>query len=92
MKHTVTCDYAATGEGRTIIIYYCFAENAQEALNQFRTRVHGGDWYVQGAEVVQGFDFDCDIAQRLVTPPARLQLEDTGCNLEYLTSLHYNYS
>ena len=92
MKYTVTSDYAATGEGHTMIIFYCLAADSESALNQFRTRVHGGDWYSQGAKVVQGFDFDCGIAQLLVTPAARAQLEDTGCNLNYLASIHYNYS
>ena len=92
MRYTVTSDYAATGEGHTIMILYCFAQDSEQALNLFRTQIPNGDWYVLGAQIVEGFEFESNIARALVTPLARQQLEDTGCNLNYSAVLHYNYS
>ena len=92
-KYTVTCDYAATGEGRTIIIFYTLlAFSPEDALNQFKREVINGDWWVKGAEVKIGFDFENYIAQLLVSSSVRLQLEDENCNRHFTAQLHYNYS
>lgn len=91
-KFTITVDYGATGEGRTLIIYYVIAMDRKSALGWFIKDVAGGDWYAQGADIKEGFDFDNHIAEMLITPVVRNQLSDDMCNRSYLAQLHYNYS
>ena len=92
-KYTVTCDYAATGEGCTMIIFYTLlAFSPEDALLQFKREVTNGDWFSRGAEVKIGFDFDNYIAQQLVSLAVRRQLEDENCNRHFVAQLHYNYS
>ena len=90
-KYTVTCDYMATGEGHTMTILYIFASSPEDALLQFKREVTNGDWFSLGAEVKIGFDFDNYIAQQLVSPAVRRQLEDENCNRHFVAQLHYNY-
>lgn len=90
--YTVTCDYFATGEGRTISIWMGFADGEKEARTMFKTSVYGGDYYVLGAEVIKGFAFDDRIAKILVTDGVRSQLSDENCNRFFSAQLHFNYS
>ena len=92
MKYTVTSDYYATGEGRTITICYVFAASIEAALKEFERLVYGGDWFVKGADAIEGWQFDSEIAQMLVTPSVKAQLEDTKCYQNYVATIHYNYS
>lgn len=91
-KFTITVDYGATGEGRTLIIYYVMAQDREEALLRFKQVINGGDWYAIGAEVKEGFDLDGEIARSLVPSAVRNVLGDDQCHRSYLAELHYNYS
>jgi|APFre7841882654_1041346.scaffolds.fasta_scaffold680560_1 proline racemase len=91
-KYTITSDYYATGEGRTLSIVYCFAQDEAAALEQFKKTVYGGDWYVLGATVIEGFDFDNEVARYLITAAVKAQLLDERCNLAFSSQLHFNYS
>lgn len=91
-KFTITADYFATGEGRTMTIMYLFAEDSIKALEEFKKQIHNGEWWVLGADVVEGFDFDNEMAKFMITAGVRSQLEDDHCNLNYFSQLHFNYS
>ena len=90
-SYTVVCDYGATGEGRTLMILYVMAISKQLALDEFVRTFVGGSYYAQGADVIEGFDFDCDVARVLVTPQVQNQLS-ANCMKSFSASLHYNYS
>jgi hypothetical protein len=92
MKYTVTVDHSATGEGRTIIILYVLAESPENAIEKFKTLVYGGDYFYQGAIVVEGFDFDSELAQLFLTETIKEQLTDDSCNRYYQSMIHFNYS
>ena len=90
--YTVTSDYFATGEGRTLSLWMGRAFSAQEALGWFRDSLHGGDYFVQGAIVSQGFIWDDPVVADLTNRLIRQQLEDPGCNRSFSAQLHFNYS
>ena len=90
-KYTVIADYVASGEGRTMNIMYTFAESKGDALEKFSQQLNNGDWWVLGAEVLDGFDFDNDVAKFMISSGVRSQLEDLRCNLNYSAQLHFNY-
>ena len=92
MKYTVTVDYTASGEGRTIIILYVLAETSDDAIEKFKTLVYGGDYFSHGAIVVEGFDFENEIAQYFLTDAIKEQLTDDNCNRYYQSMMHFNYS
>jgi hypothetical protein len=51
-----------------------------------------GDFWAQGAEVLEGFAFDHEVAQLLMTPQVRKWMEDPNCYREWSSLLHLNYS
>jgi len=88
--YTVHCEYGATGEGITHMIWMGFCEDDAEAIKQF-TR-HFDPYYAQGAEVVSGFCFENASAQLLVSDVSKQFLTDPECYKSYHAQLHVNYS
>lgn len=91
-KYTVICDYFATGEGRAMSIWMGFADSKKDALKQFKRAIENGDWYAQGADVIEGFDFDNHVAKLLLSPGAASQMQDENCYRNLSAKLHFNYS
>lgn len=89
-KYTVTCDYSATGEGRTIFLLYCSASSPENAIEQFKKEFRGGDYVAIGAEFIEGYDFVNYIAQSLVTAYVQVQLQENYMS-SFAATLHYNY-
>lgn len=88
--YTVHCEYSATGEGITHMIWMGFAEDASKALKGFEKQF--GSWYAQGAEVVQGFCFENRPARILISDATKSLLTDPDCYKSYHASVHVNYS
>ena len=89
MRYTVTCDYCATGEGRTLMLLYVLAQDEQSAMKVFAEAF--GDWFALGAEVNEGFDFDHHVAHVLLTESVKKILE-TDMMVQYHCFVHYNAS
>lgn len=89
-SYTVHCEYGATGEGITHMIWMGFCKHEQDALLQF-TKCFG-EWYAQGAEVTPGFCFENRSARLLVSDATRNLLTDPECYKNYHAQLHVNYS
>ncbi len=90
--YTVVAQYAATGEGQTWCIWMGIADNPVQALETFSSSLQHGDFWAQGAEVLEGFAFDHEVAQLLMTPQVRKWMEDPNCYREWSSLLHLNYS
>lgn len=90
--YTVVCDYFATGEGHTISVWMGYADNEKNARKQFAGAVSNGRYYVQGADVIQGFDFDNPLVQLFMTMDLKSQLMDETCYRSFSGQLHFNYS
>jgi hypothetical protein len=88
--YTVYCEYGATGEGITHMIWYGFCENESEAMKQFT--LHFDPYYAQGAQVVKGFCFENRSARLLVSDAARKLLTDPECYKSFHAQIHVNYS
>ena len=91
-KYTITSNYSATGEGHTITICYIMADSPESALKEFERLVHGGDWFVKGAQISEDWDFLGEEARILVTPAVQKQLEDEKCYQTFTATMYYNYS
>lgn len=91
-KYTITCNYGQIGEGRTIAISYVVAESAPAALQVFAQSLTGGEWLVQAANIVEGWDFLCEEARLLVTPAVQHQLQDENCYQTFTATMYYIYS
>jgi hypothetical protein len=87
---TVHCEYGATGEGITHMIWLGFCEDESDAIKQFAA--HFDAWYVQGACVVKGFCFANASARMLVSEVTKQFLVDPQCYKSYHAQLHVNYS
>jgi hypothetical protein len=93
VKYTITSDYVASGEGRTLMILMCIEPTKEAALEEFKKRFDGDQsvFWTIGADVTEDFNFDNPIAKILITDAAKSQLEIPGLN-HYFASLHFNYS
>lgn len=97
--YTVTCDYLATGEGRTVMVLitraYGSDDGATNALNRFKEIF--GDWYAQGAEVEEGLQLNKSWIGQIISKNTRMDLmrwesgDDPPGGLEYFSSLHVNF-
>ena len=90
--YTVVAQYAATGEGQTWTIWMGIADNSVQALETFASLLQHGDFWAQGAEVLEGFAFDHEVAHLLMTPQVRNRMEDPNGYREWSSMLHLNYS
>ena len=90
--YTVVAQYIATGEGQTWCIWMGIADTPDQALKTFASSLQQGDFWAQGAEVIEGFAFDHEVAQLLMTPQVRNRMEDPNCYREWSSLLHLNYS
>lgn len=88
--YTVHCEYGATGEGITHMIWYGACENESEAMKQFT--LHFDPYYAQGAQVVKGFCFENRSARILLSDKAKQLLTDPECYKSYHAHVHVNYS
>jgi hypothetical protein len=98
--YTVTCDHAATGEGRTQMILITRAygpkDGATNALNRFKEIF--GDYYAMGAEVKEGLMLNKSYIRELISTDTWRTLVKWTTNdvapgaLEYFSSLHVNFS
>jgi hypothetical protein len=89
-KYTITCDYSATGEGRTIFVLYCAASSLENAIEQFKQEFRGGDYFAAGIKLTEGYDFENYIAQTLVTEYVQEKLQENYMS-SFAATLHYNY-
>jgi hypothetical protein len=96
--YTVTCDYFATGEGRTIMLlitrgYGPSDDSKENALNTFKSIF--GDYYAIGADIMEGIQFDVPGAKLLLSDAIKTSLldweKDAG-GLEYHAKIHVNFS
>jgi hypothetical protein len=96
--YTVTCDYFATGEGRTIMLlitrgYGPSDDGKENALANFKEVF--GDYYAIGADVMEGIQFDVPGAKLLLSDDIKTSLldwvNDAG-GLEYHAKIHVNFS
>ncbi len=90
--YTVVAQYAATGEGQTWCIWMGIADNPVQALETFASSLQHGDFWAQGAEVIEGFAFDHPVAQMLMPPQVREMMETPNGYREWSSLLHLNYS
>ncbi len=88
--YTVHCEYGATCEGSTYMIWYGFCEDESQALQQF-TR-HFDVYFARGAQVVRGFCFENASARMLVSEATKQFLTDPHCYKSFHAHLHVNYS
>ncbi len=100
--YTVTCDYAATGEGRTLMLLVTHAhghglqDGAVNALERFSSIF--GSYYAQGAEVEEGLQLNKSWITWVVSGETRKNLmswqdgDSAPGGLEYFSSLHVNFS
>jgi hypothetical protein len=99
--YTVTCDYAATGEGRTLMLLitrvYGSQDGATNALERFKEIF--GDYYAQGAKVEEGLQLNKSWIPLLMSAAARKKLMEWQLldrtefsNFEYFSNLHVNFS
>lgn len=103
--YTVTCDYSATGEGRTLMVLYTRGhprgpnyddptkDGRYWALENFKEKF--GDWFTMGAKVHDGMIFDFPGSEHLLSDVLKKSLQDwekTAGGLEYHACLHFNFS
>lgn len=89
-QYTITADYMATGEGRTIMIMFTYAESGEGAWKKFQERF--GVFYAYGAEVKEGIDFDFPGSDIMLTAPLKKALAEWDCYKTYSAEFHYNFS
>ena len=90
--YTVALSYFATGEGHTLSLWIGFARDPQDAREKFQQAVPNGSFWVQGAQVFEGFNREHVACKYLLTPLALRNLEDPHCMREFSAQLHFNYS
>ena len=90
--YTVHADYFATGEGRTLMLLYTYAANEDDARAAFGRAF--SPYFALGCEVAEGFLLDIPIADYLLSDKVKefLRTQAGQCNLDYHSSLHFNYS
>jgi len=87
---TVTQDYFATGEGRTIMAWIGYAESETEALKRFTERFNP---YYTPSQAQQGFVKD-DIVVYLFSEKVLSFAEKNidKCMLDMHAAVHFNFS
>ena len=93
--YTVSCDYVATGEGRTIMALIGQFQNKHGAVREFEKLF--GSWYTIGVEVAEGIDTAFSGAHLLLPTLLVNQIEgwaldDKGPYFNWHSHLHFNYS
>jgi hypothetical protein len=88
--YTITADYMATGEGRTIMVMITYAESELEAQEKFTERF--GVFYTYGAEVKEGLDVDFPGSDMMLSAPLKQALKDWDCYKTYSAEFYYNFS
>lgn len=92
-KYTVISDYMATGEGRTMSLLFCLAEDSGKALQYFRDNMPGGSWYTHGAEVMEGWVVDHEVSETLLSPALiKFYGGEPRCMTTHIVQHHFNYS
>lgn len=91
-------DYAATGEGRTVEINFCYADSEEEAKQKHLDRFYGSN-----KEAQDFFRVDVDV-MRLESPEAKNLLKNVfkfggglhkdllKAGIEFHLKFHFNYS
>lgn len=87
--YSAWCDYFATGEGRTIMVMYCIAEDEDDLRKKFSDAFH--PYYAPGMQFEDGIKKD-DIFAHMVPHTVTSMLEEGGCYFDFYTSFHYNFS
>jgi hypothetical protein len=86
---TAWADYGATGEGRTLLVWIGYAENAAEARDGFGVRF--GDFFKRLCEAEEGC-VDNEVTRRLVPGETIERLRELSgkAHVEFYTQLHVN--
>jgi len=82
----------ATGEGLTYMALICYAENPEDAINQFSNRFD--PYFAIGASVDPGIKFDIPGGELLFSDALRqsmLKWHDKGY-INFYSSIHVNFS
>jgi hypothetical protein len=94
--YTVTCDYAASGEGRTLMLLITRGHGPNDGATNALERFKGifGSYYAQGATVEEGLQLCKHWIPWMITGETRKNLMSwqDSANLEYFSSLHVNLS
>jgi|GEM_PF-5921824 len=89
-KYTIEVDYFATGEGRTLIINYVMDNTPEDALRNF-IGDYSYDFYSHYAEVKEGWVFDSEVAEILVSPAVQKLLNGQDGQKFFTANLHLDY-
>lgn len=86
---TVSCDYYATGEGRTLCAWIGYAEDERDALKGFAQEF--GDYFASGAVVSRGV-VDNDVIRELFSPAAlaRMRALESRATAKLTARYHFN--
>lgn len=86
---TLSCDYYATGEGRTLCGWIGYAEDERDALKSFAQEF--GDYFASGAVVSRGV-VDNDVIRELFSPAvlARMRALENRATAMLTARYHFN--
>lgn len=91
---TAICDYGATGEGRTLMIWIGYAATPEAAITEFGRQFD--PYFGIGADVYDGLRLDLPGYEMLIGKEMGERLEkmfaEGKANVSFATSYHYNYS
>lgn len=88
---TVTQDYFATGEGRTLMAWIGYAESEEEALKKFGERFN--PYYTPSMGAQKGFVRDDVVSFVFSEQAISVAVKNLGqCNLEMFSAVHFNFS
>jgi hypothetical protein len=90
-KYTIEVDYFATGEGRTLIINYAMDITPEDALRNFIDNYSYPFYIRHYAEVKEGWVFDSEVAEILVSPAVQKLLNGQDGQKFFTASLHLDY-
>lgn len=91
----MTCDYAATGEGRCLFVFVCWAKDEQDFKNKFLQSQPNMSYFMQGAKIIEGFDeSDALVISVLSSDTIKFikSQQRTPCSFEIYAATHFNYS
>lgn len=88
---TLTCDYVATGEGRTVMFLFTQL-NQSDAIARFKELFP--EYYLPGVQLQEGLDFSFPAAKMLFTEEMQdfLKVSMERGMTEYFGSLHFNWT
>lgn len=92
---TLTVDYAATGEGMTLIAFVTYAKDEDQLERKFVLEFgEGYDFYLNGATIKEGFDKNNNVVKLLASRRQIDMLERavSNANIVWADSFHLNYS